>query len=315
MVATFQQSVNSFQAPGRAGQIATSNPRATAISPIWGQPGFLAGPNGVTLGLFGWYDTATYLLVSNSGQGAPNGFLLADAGDALITTYLAGSGYVVPTGFMVPGLMDAGDFFAVNAGTTVATPGMKAYANNATGAVTFAATGAPTTAGSGTASTIAAATASVTGSIADNVLTVTAVGSGTLVAGGILSGTGVAANTTITAQLTGATGGIGTYTVTPRDQTVASTTISETYGILTIGGAVTGTFVVGQTITGTGVTAGTSIASLGTGTGGAGTYNVSTTQTVGSTAISSYSNTETAWYCRTVGQPNDIVVITSRVIG
>jgi len=49
--------------------------------------------------------------------------------------------------------------------------------------------------------------------------------------------------------------------------------------------AVTGTIVVGQLITGTGVTAGTTIVALGTGTGGAGTYIVSASQTVGSTAI------------------------------
>jgi hypothetical protein len=49
--------------------------------------------------------------------------------------------------------------------------------------------------------------------------------------------------------------------------------------------AVTGTIAVGQLITGTGVTAGTTIVALGTGTGGAGTYIVSASQTVGSTAI------------------------------
>ena len=49
--------------------------------------------------------------------------------------------------------------------------------------------------------------------------------------------------------------------------------------------AVTGTIAVGQLITGTGVTAGTTIVALGTGTGGAGTYIVSASQTVGSTTI------------------------------
>jgi len=49
--------------------------------------------------------------------------------------------------------------------------------------------------------------------------------------------------------------------------------------------AVTGTIAVGQVITGTGVTAGTVITALGTGTGGAGTYTVSASQTVSSTTI------------------------------
>lgn len=55
---------------------------------------------------------------------------------------------------------------------------------------------------------------------------------------------------------------------------------------LTVGGTVTGNFAVGQTISGTGVTAGTIITALGTGTGGAGTYTVSISQTVASTTIS-----------------------------
>jgi hypothetical protein len=49
--------------------------------------------------------------------------------------------------------------------------------------------------------------------------------------------------------------------------------------------SVTGTIAVGQVITGTGVTAGTVITALGTGTGGAGTYTVSASQTVSSTTI------------------------------
>jgi len=56
---------------------------------------------------------------------------------------------------------------------------------------------------------------------------------------------------------------------------------------LTVGGTVTGTFAVGQVISGSGVTAGTYITALGTGTGGAGTYTVSASQTVASTAINS----------------------------
>ena len=65
---------------------------------------------------------------------------------------------------------------------------------------------------------------SVTGSIATTVLTVTAVGSGTLAVGTYISGTGVTAGTYITALGTG-TGGTGTYTVSA-SQTVASTTIT-----------------------------------------------------------------------------------------
>jgi hypothetical protein len=67
--------------------------------------------------------------------------------------------------------------------------------------------------------------ASVTAAIAGNLLTVSAVGSGTLGIGNTLSGTGVSVGTHIIAQLTGTTGGVGTYTV-DISQTVASGTIT-----------------------------------------------------------------------------------------
>jgi len=54
----------------------------------------------------------------------------------------------------------------------------------------------------------------VTGSIAAAVMTVTAVTSGVIVAGGTVSGAGVLDGTRIISQLTGTPGGIGTYSVT-----------------------------------------------------------------------------------------------------
>jgi hypothetical protein len=66
-----------------------------------------------------------------------------------------------------------------------------------------------------------------------------------------------------------------------------STASSITGTTLTVGGTVAGSFAVGQNITGSGVTSGTIITALGTGTGGAGTYTVSASQTVASTAITS----------------------------
>lgn len=55
---------------------------------------------------------------------------------------------------------------------------------------------------------------------------------------------------------------------------------------LTVTATTTGTVQVGQVLSGTGITAGTYITALGTGTGGAGTYTVSASQTVSSTTIS-----------------------------
>ena len=62
---------------------------------------------------------------------------------------------------------------------------------------------------------------------------------------------------------------------------------------LTITVATSGALYVGSLLTGTGVTAGTTITAFGTGTGGTGTYTVSTSQTVASTAITGTVNDAT----------------------
>lgn len=74
------------------------------------------------------------------------------------------------------------------------------------------------------------------------------------------------------------------------DAVAFSGTGSITGTVLTITAVTSGNLVVGSIIYGTGVTVGTTITSLGTGTGGAGTYNVDTSQTVASTTISSYAD-------------------------
>lgn len=121
---------------------------------------------------------------------------------------------------------------------------------------------------------------------------------GVFAVGMVLTGTGVSANTTITAYGAPGTGGYGTYTVSV-SQTVSATTITGTLSpntggsssssisgtTLTVGGTVTGMFTTGMILTGSGVTAGTTITAMLTGTGGAGTYTVSASQTVASTAI------------------------------
>jgi uncharacterized phage protein gp47/JayE len=55
--------------------------------------------------------------------------------------------------------------------------------------------------------------------------------------------------------------------------------------VMTVSAVASGTLAVGQTITGAGVLPGTRIASLGTGAGGTGTYNLSVTQTVASSTM------------------------------
>lgn len=320
MSGSFQTSTSNQQAIGVAGDFASSNPRATNVATQnYNSPGFRAGLNGLTIGLFCWLDTSTYTFANNFGAGAPSGFVHR-AAEALITVYLNAYGMTIPAGFPAGNIFDAGDFFMVNNGTNEAVPGMKAYANNSTGVATFALAGAPTTGGTSTASTIAATTGSSAASaITDNVFTTGPSVTGTLVPGGVLSGTGVATGTTISSQVTpllsGETaGGVGRYIVSPREQTVASTTISETYGLLTIGGTVVSGFAVGQTLTGANVTAGSTITGIGTGAGGAGTYYTQT-QTAASAAINTTTNTETPWFCRSFGNPGELVIISSRAIG
>ncbi len=153
---------------------------------------------------------------------------------------------------------------------------------------------------SGNPSSIAGSAGGVmTGSISGTTLTTTAVTRGSFAVGQIISGTGVVSGTTITAILTGS-GGVGTYGVSP-SQTVTSTTIaagtrvcfdqgaivtgSISGTVLTVTAITCGTIGVGQTLGGSGVSTGTTIVSLGTGSGGTGTYNVSPTQTVASTQL------------------------------
>ena len=133
-----------------------------------------------------------------------------------------------------------------------------------------------------------------TGSISGTTLTVTSVQSGTIAIGQAIFGQGMAQNTVITAFGTGS-GGVGTYTVSD-SQTVASTVINSTASpaivtgaisgtTLTVSAVTSGTLKIGQTIEGSGVTDGTIITAFGSGSGGAGTYTVSASQTVSSTTI------------------------------
>jgi hypothetical protein len=319
----FPNQVNTQPALAVEGDFASTNPRFTVDA---GPGGLVAGPSGVTVGRFCWFYTGNFDIddtpqqVSNqmltaqpNGTTNVTGFVHREQ-QGLITTYLQASGMLIPAGFPVT-VFSGGDFFVKNAGTNEAILGQKAYASFANGTVTFAATGLPTT-GTATGS-IGPQTVSFTGSIAGNVLTVSAVSSGTLVAGAILTGgTGIVTNTTITSQLSGTAGGVGTYAVNVPEQTVASAALTGTYGLLNVSVApASGTLSIGQTLTGSGVTAGTFITQLGTGTGGLGTYYVSPTQTVGSITLTFAQNVETKWIAMSGGQPGELVKISSHPLG
>lgn len=303
----FQTQVYPQPAAGVAGDRASQNPLFSYDA----GPGGLVAGSSLFVGRFAWVSgnidpNGTPTVANSFGAGAPDGFVMRQQ-QGLQTTYLAFAGMQIVPGFQTE-LMTGGDFWVVNDGASEALMGQKAYANLADGKVTFAAAGAPTQAASVTAS-VAASTFSVTGSIANDVLTVTAVGSGVVVAGGTISGTGIATGTKVLSQLSGAVGGIGTYRVSIPEQTVASTTVSGTYGTMTVTAVGSGALAINQIIAGAGVVAGTKITQFGTGLGGTGTYIVDNNTVVGSTTITTNANVETAFFARSTGLNGEIVKI------
>lgn len=131
----FQTQVNAQQAPAVAGDFASSNPRAAVVAP---EGGFVAGIDGVIVGRFAWIDTDGKTL-NNTGTGAPDGFIHREQ-QALISTYLAESGNLIPVGFAVT-LMRTGDYYAT---VTVASAekGEKAFAKLSDGTMQPGAAGA-----------------------------------------------------------------------------------------------------------------------------------------------------------------------------
>lgn len=138
------------------------------------------------------------------------------------------------------------------------------------------------------------AAAIFTASISTTTMTVTELFSGTIAVGQQVFGVGVDQETVITALGTG-TGGVGTYTVS-NSQTAASGrynsaqincvfTGSTSGTTLTVSAVSSGTLHAGMTITNSSLSSKTVITALGTGTGGAGTYTISNSQTVGSSTM------------------------------
>lgn len=318
MAQGYQTQVYNQPAQGVAGDRASQNPIATYDA---GPGGLVADASGIAVGRFAWVTPPTdpngtgSLATQALGLGNVAGFAY-NVLQALNTVFLSDGTMVIPQGLPVA-LAVQGDFWVINSGTTEAVVGQKAYANFGTGLATFAAAGAPTTAATATGSSIAASTFSVTGSIQGDILTVTAVGSGTVVRGATISGTGISGSPQISAQLSGTAGGVGVYLISVSQQSnIASETISGTYGTMTVGTMTVGTgFSVGQTlVVGGSVVAGTNITQLLTGTGGNGsTFAVSNNTVVGSQSISAVGNVETKWFAASSAQPGGLVKITSWV--
>jgi hypothetical protein len=328
----FQSQVNVSPAPGVAGDFCSNNPRFTVDA---GPGGLVAGPNGVTVGNFAWFnglvDTdGTPTQVSSSWNGwelygwssgqtynQVAGFVGRNQ-QGLITTFLSDASMVIPAGFPMF-LYSGGDFWVKNTGSVQALPGMKAYANLATGAVAFNTTGNAPGGATGTGPIIVQ-NATFTASITGNLMTVTAIasGGGNIQPGMTITGTAggtIAASSAITYQVSGSVGGTGVYVLNVPEQTYSSATVSGSIGQLSIGTLTSGTFGVGQILNGTGVAPNTVITALAGATGGTGLYWVTPGQTMSSSPVNTTGYVETKWMATSSGLTGEIVKITSHVYG
>ena len=213
MTTGFQRTVNLQQAAAVAGDFASTNPRNSVVSH---EGTLVAGASGVTVALFAWATAAG--LVSNAGTGVPTGFVHRRQAQALITNYLGETSNLIPQGFEVT-LFSAGDYWIAPTVTTAAI-GHKVFANFATGAIQTAAAGSTIAGFSGTAS------------FATNVMTVTAVTSGTVKVGDLVTSAGVAAGTYVTSFGTGS-GGTGTYNLSTSPGTITAQAVTTTSYVAT----------------------------------------------------------------------------------
>jgi hypothetical protein len=279
------------------GDFASVNPRATVIA---GVGAFLAGAAGLTVGAFAWADPA-FTFLNSFGSGPVTGFIGREGQRADIIT--PGPGYPDSSMTILGGsyitAYSSGDFYVRNKGTTTSVIGNTCYAFNNSGLCSFGAAGTPPAGAVLTTITVTANTFNVsavapntaTGSIAGTTLTVTAIGSGTVLAAGqTMAGTGVDPGTSIIRQITGTAGNTGTYQVSI-SQTVGSVSLTMSGAGLTVTSMTNGVVYVGQTISGgtNAVSAGTTVTALGTGTGGAGTYALNNAQTCASIATATGS--------------------------
>ena len=104
-----------------------------------------------------------------------------------------------------------------------------------------------------TGSSIAPVSVSFTGSINTNVLTVAALQSGSIQIGSMISGLGIPPGAQVIAQLSGKPGGVGVYSLFLHGPSkivgiIPTLPMTETYGVLTVGSAISGTVAVGEQV-------------------------------------------------------------------
>jgi hypothetical protein len=247
----FQTVIKDYQAPGVAGDFASTNPFANVLA----GPGALVAPaGGLIVGNFAWVGPEGQVSQSYVA-GYQLGFLGRNE-QALITEFLGEASMVVPEGFMIT-LFNEGDFWAnFPAG---AAPGDYVFADPNDGTPVAASTDSAPTLGTVTATAgNTSSSASLTSGSA--VLTVTTVTHGIISPGDSITGTGIPSNTTILNQLTGTPGGAGTYTMSANasaDESDEAIVVKSSYLLVTA--VADGSLNFGDVLTGTGVASGTTV--------------------------------------------------------
>lgn len=122
----FQTTVNLQQAPAIEGDFASEGPRHAALA---GEAAYVSDGTAM-IGRFAWL--AANGTINSNGKGTLIGFIHREQ-QALLTTYLAESGMVIPAGLMVT-VSDEGDFFAKLTGAA-STYGAAILANTADGSI------------------------------------------------------------------------------------------------------------------------------------------------------------------------------------
>lgn len=239
----FQTFVTQQQPPAQAGDFASQNPRAVALTSQAGSdprtPGArVADTQAVTVAYFAWLAPATGLVYSSeaaAGAGSVIGFIAQEL-QTIITDFLGQRRVTVQSGFPVT-LFTAGDFWAEVAGLPVVA-GDPIYAVLLTGQPSTddnSGNTAPT--GYIAASSAPAAPTSATSTIAADtgILTMGGAPSAAIVVAGMnVSGAGVPANVFIVSQLTGVAGGAAaaTFQTNYQGPAVASATFTYSQGNL-----------------------------------------------------------------------------------
>ena len=129
-------------------------------------------------------------------------------------------------------------------------------------------------------SSIASETVSFTGSTDLDSLIVTSISSGSIELGAEISLPGISGRDQVLVQLTGTPGGAGVYTMAFAHGIIPSETMTESYGVLTVGSVTAGAVGVGEEVTGPGVLPSTGIDSNLSGSGAGSTWVVNYAQTV-----------------------------------